>query len=115
MKSEQKLWFEKWYAYMYYDAAPQTLMCNQKEIYYHRLQLNMNDAAQNIVYLKKTLTICTEVFNVCQYYLTGSNLIGQSHLRCSPCKNRPLEFLKITDFLHTFCVEEVIHKMNKKR
>ena len=36
-------------------------------------------------------------------------------LRGSPCKNRPLEFLKITEFLHTFCVEEVIHKMNKKR
>jgi hypothetical protein len=36
-------------------------------------------------------------------------------LRGSPCKNRPLEFLKITDFLQTFCVEEVIHKMNKKR
>jgi hypothetical protein len=80
MKIEQKLWFEKWYAYMYSDAAPQTFMRNQKEIYYHRLQLNMNDAAQNIVYLKKTLTICTEVFKVCQYYLTGSNLIGQSHL-----------------------------------
>jgi hypothetical protein len=38
-----------------------------------------------------------------------------SGLRGSPCKNRPLEFLKITDFLQTFCVEEVIHKMNKKR
>ena len=36
-------------------------------------------------------------------------------LRGSPCKNRPLEFLKIAEFLHTFCVEEVIHKMNKKR
>jgi hypothetical protein len=36
-------------------------------------------------------------------------------LRGSPCKNRPLEFLKIADFLQTFCVEEVIHKMNKKR
>jgi hypothetical protein len=36
-------------------------------------------------------------------------------LRGSPCKNRPLEFRKITEFLHTFCVEEVIHKMNKKR
>jgi cell shape-determining protein MreC len=35
-------------------------------------------------------------------------------LRGSPCKNRPLEFLKITDFLQTFCVEEVIHKMNNK-
>jgi hypothetical protein len=31
------------------------------------------------------------------------------------CKNRPLEFRKITEFFHTFCVEEVIHKMNKKR
>jgi hypothetical protein len=36
-------------------------------------------------------------------------------LRGSPCKNRPLEFRKITEFLQTFCVEEVIHKMNKKR
>ena len=35
-------------------------------------------------------------------------------LRGSPCKNRPLEFRKITEFLHTFCVEEVIHEMNKK-
>jgi hypothetical protein len=34
-------------------------------------------------------------------------------LRGSPCKNRPLEFLKIAEFLHTFYVEEVIHKMNK--
>jgi hypothetical protein len=55
MKIEQKLWFEKWYAYMYSDTAPQTFMRNQKEIYYHRLQLNMNDAAQNVVYWKKTL------------------------------------------------------------
>jgi hypothetical protein len=38
-----------------------------------------------------------------------------SVLRGSPCKNRPLEFRKITEFLQTFCVEEVIHKMNKKR
>jgi hypothetical protein len=36
-------------------------------------------------------------------------------LRGSPCKNRPLEFRKITELLHTFCVEEVIHKINKKR
>jgi hypothetical protein len=35
-------------------------------------------------------------------------------LRGSPCKNRPLEFRKITEFFDTFCVEEVIHKMNKK-
>ena len=39
----------------------------------------------------------------------------RSNLRGSPCKNRPLEFLKNTEFLQTFCVEEVIHKMNKKR
>ena len=38
-----------------------------------------------------------------------------SDLRGSPCKNRPLEFRKNTEFLQTFCVEEVIHKMNKKR
>jgi hypothetical protein len=42
-------------------------------------------------------------------------IIYYNMLRGSPCKNRPLEFLKITEFLHTFCVEEVIHKMNKKR
>jgi hypothetical protein len=39
----------------------------------------------------------------------------RDELRGSPCKNRPLEFRKITEFVHTFCVEEVIHKMNKKR
>ena len=32
-------------------------------------------------------------------------------LRGSLCKNRPLEFRKITEFLHIFCVKEVIHKM----
>ena len=38
------------------------------------------------------------------------SLPQRGSLRGSPCKNR-----KITEFLHTFCVEEVIHKMNKKR
>jgi hypothetical protein len=46
-------------------------------------------------------------------HFTWAKMSG--YLRGSPCKNRPLEFLKITEFLHTFCVEEVIHKMNKKR
>ena len=38
-----------------------------------------------------------------------------SMLRGSPCKNRTLEFRMITEFFHALCVEEVIHKMNKKR
>ena len=48
-------------------------------------------------------------------HLSESDLQYIEFLRGSPCKNRPLEFRKITEFLHTFCVEEVIHKMNKKR
>jgi hypothetical protein len=39
------------------------------------------------------------------------NLLSAGSLRGSPCKNRPLEFRKITEFFHTFCVEKVIHKM----
>ena len=50
-----------------------------------------------------------------QVHLYTRNLHVNKTLRGSPCKNRPLEFRKITEFLHTFCVEEVIHKMNKKR
>jgi hypothetical protein len=74
------------------------------------------------------VTSCRKVFeilhklNVCllSNFATNGSLTVLAHLpgrglRGSPCKNRPLEFLKITDFLQTFCVEEVIHKMNKKR
>ena len=47
--------------------------------------------------------------------INDGNRTNKSVLRGSPCKNQLLEFRKITEFFHTFCVEEVIHKMNKKR
>jgi hypothetical protein len=61
--------------------------------------LNFNHFGIVLKMLSKRIQVCQALTN----------------LRGSPCKNRPHEFRKITEFFHAFCVEEVIHKMNKKR